>query len=435
MKHLIIRNIGPIKEVDIELKRFNLLIGLQSSGKSTINKIACYCSWVEKEICSTQSPAYFEKKDTFENRLVVFHKLEGFIHPDAYIEYETDVMHFTFSKKEEKFHFEWKDRWSYIRPKTIYIPSERNIVASIPNWFDVKLEENNIRSFMSDWEEARNYYANKPIKILNLGVEYSYEKTNQHDSVWLNGNKSIDFTNVSSGLQSLIPLLVILQYVTEGVYYGEKKESIKYNSGIEALVRYIQHSISEKSPNTKIERIKDENGNIKLNYIFKGGGFSLAKINDYILTFASQDEVEKAQNIFNNYFYPHYTNIFLEEPEQNLYPTTQRDLIYRIAELSNNERKHNVFITTHSPYILTSLNNLLFSAQVGERRKEEARKIIPMKYWIQYDDIGAWFVKNGKISSILDKELKQIKAEKIDEVSRYLNRDFDKLFELEYEDE
>ena len=56
-----------------------------------------------------------------------------------------------------------------------------------------------------------------------------------------------------------------------------------------------------------------------------------------------------------------------------------------------------------------------------------------MKYWIQYDDIGAWFVKNGKISSILDKELKQIKAEKIDEVSRYLNRDFDKLFELEYE--
>jgi hypothetical protein len=41
--------------------------------------------------------------------------------------------------------------------------------------------------------------------------------------------------------------------------------------------------------------------------------------------------------------------------------------------------------------------------------------------------------QNGKISSILDKELKQIKAEKIDEVSRYLNRDFDKLFELEYE--
>lgn len=181
----------------------------------------------------------------------------------------------------------------YTPKNNLYTLRKRNIVASIPNWFDVKLEENNIRSFMSDWEEARNYYASKPIKILNLGVEYSYEKTNQHDSVWLNGNKFIDFTNVSSGLQSLIPLLVILQYVTEGVYYGEKKESIKYNSGIEALVHYIQHSISEKSPNTKIERTKDENGNIKLNYIFKGGGFSLAKINDYILTFASRMKLRK----------------------------------------------------------------------------------------------------------------------------------------------
>jgi predicted ATPase len=44
MRHLIIRNMGPIKEADIELKRFNILIGAQSSGKSTI-AIGAYGKW------------------------------------------------------------------------------------------------------------------------------------------------------------------------------------------------------------------------------------------------------------------------------------------------------------------------------------------------------------------------------------------------------
>lgn len=115
MKHLIIKHTGPISEVDIELQRINLLIGEQSSGKSTINKIACYCSWVEKEISTAQSPILFEANGNFEFRLANFHKLEGFFTPKTYIEYETDVMRFSFSKKEESFRFEWKDRWAYIR--------------------------------------------------------------------------------------------------------------------------------------------------------------------------------------------------------------------------------------------------------------------------------------------------------------------------------
>ena len=53
MRRLIIRDIGPIKDVDINLKRFNFIIGPQSSGKSTIAKILSTCSWVEKEVATT----------------------------------------------------------------------------------------------------------------------------------------------------------------------------------------------------------------------------------------------------------------------------------------------------------------------------------------------------------------------------------------------
>lgn len=422
---------GILEEVDIELKRINLLIGEQSSGKSTINKVACYCSWVEKEICMMQSAEYFEQPGAFESRLVEFHKLEGFIKSDTYVEYETDVLRFSFSKKDEQLRFEWKARWSYKRPKTIYIPAERNIVAAIPNWFDVKLKENNIRSYMSDWEEARSFYADHPIKILNLGVQYAFDKNTRKDTIVISEGQQLDFTNVSSGLQSLIPLWVLLKYVSHAVYQVGKKESVKGKAREEGLITNIQRFINEKNPNvikrSTNRKIEEERT------IYRGGSMSLINIDDFLLKFSTQEDAEEAERLFGSYAHLHYANIFLEEPEQNLYPVTQRDLIYELVALTNASRPHNVFITTHSPYILTSLNNLLYAAEVGKKKPEKVSAFIPREHWVEFEEVGAWFVKHGKVVTILDDELKQIKAEKIDEVSHLLNEDYDKLLDLEYE--
>ena len=38
-EHLIVRNFGPIKDADLEIKRIMLFIGSQASGKSTITKL------------------------------------------------------------------------------------------------------------------------------------------------------------------------------------------------------------------------------------------------------------------------------------------------------------------------------------------------------------------------------------------------------------
>lgn len=50
MKKLTIHHIGPIKHVELMLKRINVVIGPQSAGKSCILKIACFCAWAEKRI-------------------------------------------------------------------------------------------------------------------------------------------------------------------------------------------------------------------------------------------------------------------------------------------------------------------------------------------------------------------------------------------------
>ena len=45
-----LKNFGPIKDTGlIELSQILLIIGRQSSGKSTFMKVLCYCRWLEKK--------------------------------------------------------------------------------------------------------------------------------------------------------------------------------------------------------------------------------------------------------------------------------------------------------------------------------------------------------------------------------------------------
>lgn len=62
MSRLIIKNIGPIKDVDIKLNKVNVFIGQQSSGKSTIAKIISFCSWLEKKVHNEEMFLVKERK-------------------------------------------------------------------------------------------------------------------------------------------------------------------------------------------------------------------------------------------------------------------------------------------------------------------------------------------------------------------------------------
>lgn len=205
MKRIIIHNLGPIAEADILLKDVNVIIGEQSIGKSCVLKVSCFCTWVEKRIAIEQSAKRFEKKGVFMEELVNFHRLNGYVHENTYIGYESDFMKFSYDN-EHGFSHEWKkDRWDYKRPKVSYIPAERNLVAVIPNWFEVKSVAENIQDFMADWSDARKAVGDKD--ILNLDVAFHYDESSDTDFVKTKDGHVLPFTNVSSGLQSLIPFV------------------------------------------------------------------------------------------------------------------------------------------------------------------------------------------------------------------------------------
>lgn len=111
MAQLIIKNIGPIKDINITLNKVNVIIGPQSSGKSTINKIACFCSWVEKKVSLEQSFDFFLKDDNFITNLIVFHKLDGYFSNDSKIMYASSVVKFSFEYRSKVPTFEWVNQY------------------------------------------------------------------------------------------------------------------------------------------------------------------------------------------------------------------------------------------------------------------------------------------------------------------------------------
>ena len=90
MAHLIIKNIGPINEVEFDLYKINIFMGPQSSGKSTIAKIVSYCAWLEKRVSLEQSFVKY-KDDKFVERLISFHKMEGYIRDRMFIRWYIKV--------------------------------------------------------------------------------------------------------------------------------------------------------------------------------------------------------------------------------------------------------------------------------------------------------------------------------------------------------
>lgn len=344
MKHLIIRNLGPIKEADVELKRINVIIGSQSSGKSCVLKTACYCTWVEKRIELTQTADFFAKDGNFLKELERFHKLKGYVKDNTFISYESDFMSFSFDNKTKDFKFEWRDgRWNYKRSKVTYIPAERNLVAAIPNWFQVKFADDNIRDFMADWETARQATTNN-LSVLNLGISYHYDADTKSDKVQVADGVTLDFTNTSSGLQSVIPLFVHLNYIRNLDNEENPSDSVFTNRENKELLQ----SILEEFVHKKIMHSLQDNSKLP------SSDGTLLAFGKNFFAFTNKEDEQEFHSVFRRFVHTHYCDVFLEEPEANLFPPTQSRLVEWLLDMTKGEQPNNLFVATHSPYILNT---------------------------------------------------------------------------------
>jgi len=408
IEKLIVENFGPINRIDIEIKKSLLLIGPSGKGKSTIAKLIAilrdfnfvysgkeyfeffkeyniYGYLKPNTIINYVCPNYevkFEKGNTtitysedYKNILENYKNSSYKAFLDNIIEFSEQIGKETSKileeikvyKDNEELPQKYEDLADKIKLNTeklakiikinatpIYIPAERILLATISGSMMSILTNkiplpNYLLSFGSEFEKAKKDVTEYYIDFLD--TTYKYE--NNIDSIILEENCRILLSESASGIQTVLPMVLVLHYIDK--------------------------------------RHKD-------------------------LT----NDMMKLLN--------HYTFV-IEEPELNLFPKTQKDLIYFLVS-SCTKHNNNLVITTHSPYVLSSLNNLLFATKTSKINEQETEKIIPSKYWLYPELFSALFVDNGTSYSILNENTLLIGENYIDEASEEVKYEFDQLMEI-----
>lgn len=128
--------------------------------------------------------------------------------------------------------------------------------------------------------------------------------------------------------------------------------------------------------------------------------------------------------------------IYIEEPEAHLFPSAQGMLLeYLVGLVSKDKLRRKMLITTHSPYVLSKLNNLILAGQVSRTRNKAKlaalEKIIPRTSWLPRGKVSAYAIIDRKVCSVMaDDGL--IDGEYLDGVSSDISRDFLAMLELRY---
>ena len=123
----------------------------------------------------------------------------------------------------------------------------------------------------------------------------------------------------------------------------------------------------------------------------------------------------------------------VEEPEQNLFPTNQREVLNRLISIANSHECMYMVVTTHSPYLLSSLNvNMLADklSKTGESN-DEINDIVAPQFRMNSDNVSV-FSLGGETycESIKDNRTGLVSVNYLDVVSDAIGSDYNKLYQL-----
>ena len=404
-----IKNLGPIKDTGlINLTDVLLVIGRQSSGKSTFMKVLCFCRWIEKKIMTSFDntiQAYTHNK-RFTRDLKQFHRIdEMYFKEDTEIIYDGDVVTISLTGVDQNAKINrkleaWEDRYN---SKLSYIPAERNLVSAVQNINDTykAKERDSIFNFIQEWYEAKDTYGSDNKLNLSLTDDFKYYSDKGLDYVVLPNGKPITSFYASSGVQSIMPIDVMTDYIM-GVVGKVVKFSMTdlMNRLMESLDTDVRNEIVHGAHEVTEEE--------------------LAPIREKM-------KYQSAQ-------------LFIEEPEQNLYPDAQRKLVQNIirhlkAVKSVGKHRSMVVLTTHSPYVLSTLNVLMADAAAVEKKPgdERLKDVVDESTLLPTDAFSAYFInKDGVFEDIKDMEIPMLSGIDLDSVSDWVDEHVGRINEILY---
>lgn len=419
MEKLIIQKFAGIKSLEIDLSQINVLIGPQASGKSITAKLIyffkSFFGEIRKGIENENSKREIDTEHI--NKFYNYFPKESWSDEDFSIKYFVHNTSLSIQSNNGK------------NIKFEYSNDIKNIIKLARNILKKEKERLKSTKSIAHFELSLNFNQkfNELLKTEITGCStYSQIFIPAGRSFFSNVQASI-FSFLSSN-KSLDPFLIefgsfyesFKRFTNDEFFVNEKQ---KKDKDFDKLVSNILNS-SYKRDKEKDYLMHQDKRMVNLSNASSGQ----QEILPLLIILQSLTKIS---------FSGDGAVLYIEEPEAHLSPNAQKMVVKLLARLFNsNKMKFQMIITTHSPYILSSFNNLMYAGFLAESYKQsklnDIYKIIPPSELIKPKEVNAYSLTQSKeVMSLIDSETNLISQNILDEVSNEISVEFGKLMELE----
>ena len=417
MPKLTVHNLGPIQDCEIELENFCVLTGPQASGKSTVAKAIfffrtikedCISMYIKNQALGTDGPGFSRnlKKQLRSKFMQMFGSSWGMS-------------------------MDMRLRYEYGRKTYAEVLLRENSSGTAPNYIDFRFSRD-IQEFLRilgrDWNEKSD-------------VEKMAEEIfcDSYENVYIPAGRSM-ITLLTSQLNYILSIMDDMQkksidYCTQN--YMERILKLKnlFSSGIRGM--YYEKLSTSADPINKplLQAMMNQIDQIlKGKYQYQDGEERLVlEDHSYVrLNYTSSGQQEVVW-ILNLLFYYVLENkkvyMILEEPESHLYPQAQSEMAQLLGMFLR--AGNQMLLTTHSPYILGEINNLLYAGNLAKKARDQVNQVIGENEQIDSSCTSAYYIEEGGLRNIMDEDISLIRNEVIDGISEVINEQNDRLVEID----
>ncbi|MDR2345557.1 MAG: ATP-binding protein [Planctomycetaceae bacterium] len=448
MQRIEIENFGPIKHAAFDINDYTVFIGPQASGKSTITRLVYFFMSIEKELYSILiDPNGAFARPSLELWKKKIRKKFNDYWDHSFLHKETQITFFLDNSKKISINnfknglpdvFMNKSLESVFEQESDLLVQKNkeadNVKNTLSKLFYSFAINNFLRNILSSNPDCHNYIPDGRTIFSDLYNELilSADSYNEFISDRYSFNNNIlmrQFISIVNYIRNEFRKRPVEERILNLRQYKSSTPDLsKHIDIVEKIYKFMSQILHGKYCYENnidfiyIDTDTDTDKKIPLSSSSSGQREAIWILYDILFYELQSFEDTERQSLFT----------VIEEPESHLFPEGQRNMMYALT-LFANLSKNQLMLTTHSPYILTPLSNLLYAFNLGqsETKRERIAEIIDPDLWINPKQFECYYVDKGTIESVVDRETNIINLDKLDTASAYGNEELDKLLELE----
>jgi predicted ATPase len=440
---LIIKNFFTITDFEWDIKGFNVLTGSMASGKSLALKLLYFCEQVFQQTIfdTTINRELFQKEIFFKKINENFNTI--FV-----------------SKDHKSDYFNTEINYSYVLYKSL-LESSKNQSEQLLLDPEVGLPIITVFDLSATWDKTELRWSSKYIESKLQTWQTFFDEQNTPELVERVRNRvfesiSSDFSNSFPLAAMFIPASRAIAAITSNIWSRDRFIQEFMSLKEFALAFNELGGISSEAVNTilQFQSISLENGKDKqpVFQLLNGRNISSLELSSgqqellYLLLLI--EDLKRTKFTYGN-----HASIFIEEPSAHLFPKEQKETVeFLVASFNELQKRksnypgHRFFISTHSPYLLNTINNLMEKDRLLKKVENISdsiikntinKKIDALSFpCLSIDYVSAYMIeKEGYVKTMINNidDEPYIYSEVIDQISQEITEGTETLYNINNE--